>query len=227
MKQVFTDLIRCLYSKMTAALGDKVLGALTGAIDIPGLVKEATDRATKGEDGDGYPSGATTNPYVPMCTAESITAQVLAGSRPEIESANNNLVDNLNSYLDDVTDTLAGISGILGDVKNLIPDISGSITSALSFTNIKLNVFGCEIEPNVAASDFYTFCQGGGSQSPAQLPSSKSVDDKTEKESKKEEGVPAVEGKSYLEPTGADRGKQPKTSAGSQAELNQINSGVA
>jgi hypothetical protein len=206
MKQVFTDLIRCLYSKMTAGLCDKVLGALTGAIDIPGLVKEATDRATKGEDEDGYPSGATTNPYVPMCTAETITAQVLAGSKPEIESANNNLVDNLNSYLDDVTDTLAGVTGILGDVKNLIPDISGSVTSALSFTNIKLNVFGCEVAPNIAASDFYTFCQGGGSQSPAQLPSSKSVDNKTAAE----EGITEVEGTPFVEPTGADRGTQPK-----------------
>ena len=223
MKQVFTDLIRCLYSKITAGLADKVLGVLTGAIDIPGLIKEATDRATKGEDGDGYPSGATTNPYVPMCTAEFITAQVLAGSKPEIDSANNNLVDNLNSYLDDVTDTLAGVTGILGDVKNLIPNISGSITSALSFTNIKLNIFGCELAPNVAASDFYTFCQGGGSQSPSELPSSKSIDDKTAAA----EGIPEEEGTSFTEPTPADRGTQPKTSAGSQEELNQINSAVA
>ena len=214
MKQVFTDLIRCLYSKMTAGLGDKVLGALTGAIDIPGLVKEATDRATKGEDEDGYPAGATTNPYVPMCTAESITAQVLAGSKKEINDANNNLVDNLNSYLDDVTDTLAGVTGILGDVKNLIPDIGGSITSALSFTNIKLNVFGCELAPNVAASDFYTFCQGGGSQSPAQLPSSKSVDDKTASA----EAAPQEEGTPFTEPTPADRGTQPKTSAESDID---------
>ncbi len=223
MKQVFTDLIRCLYSKMTEGLAGKVLGALTGAIDIPGLVKEATDRATKGEDEDGYPSGATTNPYVPMCTAETITAQVLAGSKPEIDAANNNLVDNLNSYLDDVTDTLAGVTGIIGDIKNLIPDISGSITSALSFTNIKLNVFGCELAPNVAASDFYTFCQGGGSQSPSELPSSKSIDDKTAAA----EPAAEEEGNPYLEPTPADRGTQPKTSAGSQEELDQINSTVA
>ena len=122
MKQVFTDLIRCLYSKMTEGLADKVLGALTGAIDIPGLIKEATDRATKGEDENGYPAGATTNPYVPMCTAETITAQILAGSRPEIDSANNNLLDNLNSYMEDINGTLAGIADVtsLLDIKNLI-----------------------------------------------------------------------------------------------------------
>ena len=228
MKQVFTDLIRCLYSKMTAALGDKVLGALTGAIDIPGLVKEATDRATKGEDENGYPSGATTNPYAPMCTAESITAQVLAGSKPEIESANNNLVDNLNSYLDDVTDTLAGVTGIIGDIKNLIPDISGSITSALSFTNIKLNVFGCEVTPTIAASDFYTFCQGGDAQTDGETPSEKSVDEKTKEQSENEGGAGDQGSTPYVEP---NRGTPPvnnqTSGAGSQEELDQINSTVA
>ena len=43
----------------------------------------------------------------------------------------------------------------------LIPDISGGMAGALNFTNIKLNIFGCELSPNVATSDFYTFCSGG------------------------------------------------------------------
>ena len=202
MKQVFTDLIRCLYSKMTEGLADKIGSALAGAIDLPGLVKEATDRATKGEDENGYPAGATTNPYIPMCTAETITAQVLAGSRPEIDDANNNLVDNLNSYLDDINDTLAGIADVttLLDVKNLIPDIGGSLTSALSFTNIKLNVFGCELTPTIAASDFYTFCQGGDAQTEGEAPSSKSVDEKTKEISENEEGIEGEESKKMVEP---------------------------
>ena len=200
MKQVFTDLIRCLYSKMTEGLADKVLGALTGAIDIPGLIKEATDRATKGEDENGYPAGATTNPYAPMCTAETITAQVLAGSRPEIDDANNNLVDNLNSYLDDINGTLAGVTGIIGDIKNLIPDIGGSLTAALSFTNIKLNIFGCELTPTIAASDFYTFCQGGDAQTEGEAPSSKSVDEKTKEQSENEGGIGDQGSTPYVEP---------------------------
>jgi len=203
MKQVFTDLIRCLYSKMTEGLADKVVSALAGAIDLPGLEKEARDRAEKGEDENGYPNGATTNPYVKMCTAETITAQVLAGSRPEIDDANNNLVDNLNSYLDDINDTLAGIADVtsLLDIKNLIPDIGGSITSALSFTNIKLNIFGCELTPTIAASDFYTFCQGGDSQVEAETPSAKSVDAKTEQQSNNPpEGIGGEESKKMVEP---------------------------
>jgi len=216
MKQVFTDLIRCLYSKMTEGLADKVLGALTGAIDIPGLIKEATDRATKGEDENGYPNGATTNPYVPMCTAETITAQILAGSRPEIDSANNNLLDNLNSYMEDINDTLAGIADVtsLLDIKNLIPDISGSLTAALSFTNIKLNIFGCEVTPTIAASDFYTFCQGGDSQIEAETPSAKSLDEKTKEQSNKEDGIEAQESKKMVEPNRSTPDVNNQTSGG-------------
>jgi len=228
MKQVFTDLIRCLYSKMTEGLADKIGSALAGAIDIPGLVKEATDRATKGEDENGYPAGATTNPYAPMCTAETITAQVLAGSKPEIDAANNNLLDNLNSYMEDVNETLAGITGFTADIKNLIPDISGSLTAALSFTNIKLNVFGCEVTPTIAASDFYTFCQGGDAQTDGETPSAKSVGEKTNQQSENEGGVEAQPTKPYLEPKrGQARVDNQTAGAGSQKELDQINSTVA
>ena len=213
MKEVLTSLIRCLYSKLTDSLIDKVLEAIAGAIDIDGLEKQARDRAAKGQDENGNPADAITNPNVPMCTAETITAQVLAGSKDEIDSANNNLVDNLNFYLDDISDTLAGITGAIGDVKNLIPDIGGSITSALSFTNIKLNIFGCEVSPNIALSDFYTFCQGGDSQPAAQLPSNKSVDDKTAAEG----GVEGQETTPYVEPTRATADVNNKT-AGAVAD---------
>ena len=39
--------------------------------------------------------------------------------------------------------------------------IVGSMTGALDFTNFKLNIFGCELEPTLAESDTYTFCSGG------------------------------------------------------------------
>ena len=234
MKQVFTDLIRCLYSKMTDGLADKVLGALTGAIDLPGLIKEATDRATKGEDENGYPAGATTNPYAPMCTAETVTAQVLALSKPEIDDANNNLVGNLNSYMEDINETLAGIADIttLLDVKNLIPDIGGSITAALSFTNIKLNVFGCELTPTIAASDFYTFCQGGDAQVDGETPSAKFIDKETILISDPKNNKDGIKTKEstlpYVGPNRATPDVNNKTAgAGSQEELNQINSTVA
>ena len=223
MKQVFTDLIRCLYSKMTEGLADKIGSALAGAIDIPGLVKEATDRATKGEDENGYPAGATTNPYAPMCTAETITAQVLAGSRPEIDAANNNLLDNLNSYMEDVNETLAGVTDSIGDIKNLIPDISGSLTSALSFTNIKLNIFGCEVTPTIAASDFYTFCQGGDAQTDGETPSEKSVDEKTKEQSENEGGIEGEGSKKMVEPNRSTPDVNNQTAGGESEPTTTVN----
>ena len=144
--------------------------------------------------------GSPTNPIVPMCYAESITAQVIASSQEEIDSANNNLIDNLNAYLDDINEMLAGIEGFIIDIKNLIPDISGSLTSALSFTNIQLNVFGCELSPNAAISDIYTFCSGGDSTPPAATPSEKSVSDGIQTQSPTTTTSPTP----YVEPTKAE-----------------------
>ena len=97
----------------------------------------------------------------------------------------------------DTSNMLAGVSGALSDVKNLIPDISGGMSAALNFTNIKLNIFGCELSPNVATSDFYTFCSGGDGSPPGQLPSepavAKNVDSAT--------AAPAQEPVPFAEPT--------------------------
>jgi hypothetical protein len=56
-----------------------------------------------------------------------------------------------------------------------IPDINASIASALSFENITLDIFGCDLKPNCPASDFYTLQEGGGAAEEAQLPSASGV----------------------------------------------------
>jgi len=45
----------------------------------------------------------------------------------------------------------------------------------MNFTNIKLSIFGCDLSPNLAVSDFYTLDGGGGGQSQTQLPSAESI----------------------------------------------------
>ena len=196
MKQVFTELILCLYNKMMEGLCEKIEGALNDAINPDQLEQDVLDA---NENGDPI-VGSPTNPIVPMCYAESITSQVIASSQGEIDSANNNLIDNLNAYLEDMNEMLAGIEGYISDIKNLIPDISGSLTSALSFTNIKLNVFGCELTPNIAVSDIYTFCSGGDSTPPAATPSEKSVADGVETQP----AASAPPSEPYVEPTKAE-----------------------
>jgi|TARA_R100000030_G_scaffold12966_1_gene8668 uncharacterized protein YoxC len=185
MKEILTELILCLYNKMFDGMCDTIAGALTDAIKPDKLEKEANDRASAGIDDNGNLNGAKTNPQVSICYAEDLVSQVIAGKKDQIDSANNNIIDNMNTYLEDVTSTLAGVSGSisdvsdtlnsLSDIQNLIPDISGGMAGALSFANIKLNVFGCELDPNAAVSDFYTFCSGGDSAAPAQTPSVASV----------------------------------------------------
>jgi hypothetical protein len=71
---------------------------------------------------------------------------------------------------------LGNISGAIGNIKDLIGGITGSITSALSFENIKLNVFGCDLKPNCAASDYYTIQNGSGAAEDEQQPRPAEVD---------------------------------------------------
>ena len=193
MKQILTELILCLYNKMTGNLCEKIEGALNGAIKPLELEQEVRDKVANNDPSVGVP----TNPSVPMCYAETITSQVLAASKDEIDSANNNLVNNLNAYLEDVNDQLSGIEGFSTDISNLIPDIGGSITSALSFTNISLNIFGCELKPNVAVSDYYTFCSGGDGTATPSKPSEKSVADGIDAQ----ESAVADEATPFVEPT--------------------------
>ena len=195
MKEVLTELILCLYNKLMDGMSDKIAGALTDAINPAQLEKDANDRASSGADNNGNTIDDSTNPQVPICYSEDIVSTVLAGSKQQIDDANNNVLDNMNAYLEDTSEMLAGVSGALSDVSNLIPDISGGMASALSFTNIKLNIFGCELQPNVATSDFYTFCSGGDGAAPGQLPSepavAKNLDNATAAPS--QEPVPFVE----------------------------------
>jgi len=203
MKQVLTELILCLYNKMAGGLCDKIEGVLDELIDPNGLVEETQNRM-ESNDPD---VGETTYPQVPVCFAEDVAGRVLAGSKEELDSANQNIANNVDAYLQDITGMLAGITDTLdpatglasGSIDLAMPDISGSITSALSFANIQLNVFGCELKPNVAKSTIYTFCQGGDEQSASSMPSEGSVDER----SKDAPVPPSEEGTPFAEPTAA------------------------
>ena len=197
MKETLTELFLCLYNKLTKGLASKLAGALVDAINPAQLEKDANDRAKNGVDDNGKTLNDSTNPQVPICYSEDIVSTVLAASKGEIDDANNNVLDNMNAYLEDISDMLAGVTGALSDVKNLIPDISGGMAGALSFANIKLNVFGCELAPNVATSDFYTFCSGGDGTAPAQLPSEPAV----AKNLNNATAAPPAEEVPFIEPT--------------------------
>ena len=166
IKENLTELILCLYNKITQGLCGLIEALLLAAIKPQQLEQQARDSVTNQRK----------NAEVPICYAEEIVGQVLALNKDQITEANNAILENTNAFLEDIQNQISGVSGSLADITSLIGNISGSITSALNFTNLKLNIFGCELAPNVAVADFYTLARGGASQPESQLPNNKSIE---------------------------------------------------
>ena len=138
-------------------------------------------------------------PRVPMCYAEDVIATLISSNQTEINDANNNLLTNVNEFVKDIQSELAGVSGSISDILNQIPDIDGSISGALSFINISLNIFGCELEPNLAVSDKYCMANGGSAQPDTNFPS---LDNITESISNKIDSAPSLPETPFALPTG-------------------------
>ena len=215
MKKILNELILCLYNKLTGKLSELLKGILNKALGLDDLENKAK-RAAESANGDDalYRRLA---PKVPACYAENITAQVFKSAQPEIEEANNSIITNMDNFLDDMQKQLANVSGALDGVMNKIPDISGSLTAAFGFENIKLNIFGCELEPNCPVDDYYTLQGGGAGQPDAKLPSPAAVeravaDDGTE--------TPAgQEDVGYIQPTSGQQDRAPSGSTSSTVSV--------
>jgi hypothetical protein len=168
IKEIITELILCLYNKITAGLCGLIQDLLNKALKPDEAEKQVRANLDNPPDKD-------TTPKVPICYAEEIVGQAISFNKQQIDDANNTILDNINVFLSDVQNQLAGVSGALSDITSLAGTISGSMSSALSFANLSLNIFGCEIKPNIAVSDFYTFAGGGAGQPDSSTPSVKSV----------------------------------------------------
>ena len=158
IKEKITEIITCLYSKIT--------NSLCGQIDA--LLNDKLNK-TK-------PSSNDTFSYVEVCSVEDLTGEVISINMSNMESEFSKIINNVNAFLTDIQDELAQASGILSSASSAISGITGSITSALSFENIKLNIFGCDLKPNCAASDYYTLQNGSGAAEQGQLPRVAQVD---------------------------------------------------
>ena len=177
MKQKIVELILCLYGKMTGNLCGLIQGILDDALDMGNAEQKARDNVDNPRNNQ-----VKRQPQVGTCYAEDVIGKVFYANKQVIDDANNNLVDNVNSFLDDIQNELAGVSGALSDITSLLGGISGSMTSALSFSNISLSVFGCELTPNLAVSDKYCLANGGSAQPDSSLPSPKSIENSTNRE---------------------------------------------
>ena len=213
MKKILNELILCVYNKLTNKLSDMLRGILNKALGLSDLENKAK-RAAESANGDDalYKKLA---PKVPACYAEGITAQVFKSAQPEIEEANNSIITNMDNFLDDIQKQLAGVSGVLDGIINKVPNISGSLTAAFGFENIKLNIFGCELEPNCPVDDYYTLQGGGAAQPDANLPSPAAVG-KAVPSAKTPEGQEDIP---YIQPTSGQENVKP---SGSDSSISTI-----
>ncbi len=214
LKETINEMILMMYNKMFDGLADQLAQTLMDTLQPAKREQEAREYAsnssssgssnTSGSDDGALPRRFKTKPKVPMCYAESIASTAISKNKKQITEANDNVISNLNRYIDgiqgdidSVSATLsqgqALISGGLGDslgdfgataatvtggmdgMLNMMPDISGSLGAALEFSNIIANVFPGELEPKKAINDFYQLATGGSGEAAAELPSMASL----------------------------------------------------
>ena len=75
-----------------------------------------------------------------------------------------------------------------------------SITAALGFENLKLNILGCELSPNCPVADYYTLEDGGGAEPDNQAPSANGVDNATADHVATGKTVPPADQKMMVQP---------------------------
>ena len=163
------------YNQMTNGNAGLMEGVISKLLNLD-MIKNQFERAAAGDitpDEEGNMKGM---PRVPTCTSEKVVATVLAANKNRIEDTNNNLIDGVDGFLKDAMADMAGVSGSMQSMFSKLGNIKGSLTSALNFENIKMNVFPFEQPPNQAVSDYYTLCSGGASAPASNLPSTKAVE---------------------------------------------------
>ena len=176
VKDGITQNLLSSYNGMTGGQAGLMQGILNKVLNIDSLREQfasmAANDTSSGGDGE-KPKG---KPKVPMCTSEDMIATVLAVNKTAMVETSDNLIAGVDGFLKDAFSGMAGLSGSSTNMFSKLGNIKGSLTSALSFENIKMNVFPFEEKPNEAVSDFYTLCSGGGGQEQTSLPSTNAVD---------------------------------------------------
>jgi len=166
---------------------DKIRGTVdtveNGGITIadPGSGYKMGELLTVQQSGSGYNCGVVVitviDPGEKKATAGPVTPGDTSGS---------------------VADAKPDIGQKLGDMLQMLGGLSGSMTEALDFENIKGNLFPFEPPPNKAVSDYYTLVRGGSGQPDTEKPSSSSIHNAI---SKVKDVAPAIPELPFAEPT--------------------------
>ena len=160
IREKITELINCLFSKITNGLCGQVQGFLN---DQTGTGSNST-LDTKTIIQNGY---TTTTP---ICSVEILTGQMIALNLPQIVEGIDTSLNSVSNFLEDIQSLLSDVSGTISDISGIVNGISGSLSAAMSFTNLSVNIFGCDLGLSCPASDYYTLQEGSGGSEEVQLP---------------------------------------------------------
>jgi len=194
VKDGITENLLSSYNKMTNGQSGLMQGIMSKVLNLDSLKDQFMDRVSGDTSSGGFDEKPKGVPKVPICTSEDMIAKVMAANKGAMEETSNNLIAGVDGFLKDAMANMAGLSSMTSMFSKL-GSIKGSLTSALSFENIKMNVFPGEQSPNQAVSDFYTLCSGGGAAPQTSLPSSNAVD----KAAGKHLGNIVAKGKGYID----------------------------
>jgi hypothetical protein len=199
IREKITELIYCLFSKIINNLCGQIQGLLNDQTGTGNGTGNETGGGTDDGTGNisksildtttMIPNGYTT--VTPICSVEILTGQMIALNTPQIvegidTSLNiiSNFLDDNQSFISEISGTIFDITGILDETSSVldsfsknIPSVSGivggltgSLSAAMNFTNLTVNIFGCDLGLSCPASDYYTLQEGSGGSEQAQLP---------------------------------------------------------
>ena len=160
IREKITELINCLFSKITNGLCGQVQGFLS---DQTGTGSNST-LDTKTIIQNGY---TTTTP---ICSVEILTGQMISLNLPQIVEGIDTSLNSASNFLEDIQSLLSDVSGTISDISGIVNGISGSLSAAMNFTNLSVNIFGCDLGLSCPASDYYTLQEGSGGSEESQLP---------------------------------------------------------
>ena len=191
IKEQSLSAVSCLYSKLSDDLCGMLGDILANVFDIEDLFNKASNPPPDEE-------GTRTSPKVPMCHAEFVVAEVIKRSKEDIGKVNDGILDDVNNFLEDMQNELAGVDDTIKDLISGIGGIGGNLTSALQFGNFQLDILGCSVKPQTSLSDCYQFASGSVGQFKSDISSIQSVTDAVETPPKADEKLEQV---GFLEPS--------------------------
>ena len=157
VKEIILQLITCLYNKITDNLCGLIQGILNDALGLNDAVNNTRNAANNGEG----PCNRRTTSRVGMCYAEELIGRCIASTKNDIDQLNEDIVDQINSFLNGIKGQLGAASSALGDAISFINGIVGGLGKLLSFQGLTFSLFGCDLDPSKTVSDKYTFEKGG------------------------------------------------------------------